>query len=155
MVSPIPQGFHSITPSLTVKGAAEALDFYQKAFNAVVNNRYEGPDGLIVHCQFTVGNSPVFMSEEAPEWGALSPKTIGGCPSLLMIYTENCDALFQQAIEAGAEELQPVMDQFWGDRSGLLIDPFGYRWTIATHKEELSEAEMNERLKIVFAKGND
>jgi PhnB protein len=142
---PIPDGYHTVTPYITVRDGAAALDFYQRAFGATIFMRMDGPDGKIMHAEFRIGDSPVMMSGEFPEMGATSPETLGGVTSSLMIYVENVDARFEQAITAGGIVERPVKDQFYGDRSGTLKDPFGHRWTIATHVEDVPPDEINRR----------
>jgi PhnB protein len=133
-VRPIPEGYHTVTPYLTVKGAAEAIDFYKKAFGATELMRFDGPGGKVMHAELKIGDSPVMLGDEAPEMGALGPHSRGGSSVGLLIYVEDVDARFARAIAAGAKEVRPVKDQFYGDRSGTLTDPFGHQWTIATHK---------------------
>ena len=142
---PIPDGYHTVTPYLTVRNATAALDFYQRAFGATVLMRMDAPDGKIGHAEFLIEGSPVMMSDEFPEMNAISPETLGGVASSLMIYLENVDARFAQAIAAGGVVERPVKDQFYGDRSGTLKDPFGHRWTLATHVEDIGPDEMNRR----------
>jgi PhnB protein len=146
MAKPIPEGYHAVTPYLIVKGAARALEFYKKAFNATELFRMEGPGGNVGHAEFQIGNSRIMLSDEFPDMGARSPETIGGSPVGLCIYTEDVDSLFQQAIAAGGKQERPVVDQFYGDRSGTLRDPFGHQWTVATHKEDVSPEEMERRM---------
>lgn len=146
MIKPIPDGYHSVTPYLIVKGAARALEFYKKAFNATELFRMEGPGGTIGHAEFQIGNSRIMLADESPDMGARSPETIGGSPIGLMIYTEDVDALFKQAVAAGGKQERPVVDQFYGDRSGTLRDPFGHQWTLATHKEDVPPEEMKRRM---------
>jgi PhnB protein len=146
MVKPIPDGYHSVTPYLVVKGATRALEFYKKAFNATELVRMDGPGGTIAHAEFRIGNSCIMMADESPEMGARSPETIGGSPVGLMIYTEDVDAMFKQALAAGGKQERPVVDQFYGDRSGTLRDPFGHQWTLATHKEDVPPEEMERRM---------
>ena len=141
----IPDGYHTVTPYLTVRNAAAALDFYERAFGAKVTMRLDAPDGKIGHAEFLIEGSPVMMSDESPEMGAISPETLGGVASSLMIYLENVDARFAQAIEAGGIVERPVKDQFYGDRSGTVKDPFGHRWTLATHVEDIPPDEMSKR----------
>lgn len=141
----IPDGYHTVTPYITVRDGAAALDFYERAFGATVSMCMEAPDGKIGHAEFRIEGSPVMLSGEFPEMGAISPETLGGCGSSLMIYLENVDARFAQAIAAGGIVERPVKDQFYGDRSGTLKDPFGHRWTLATHVEDIPPDEMNRR----------
>jgi PhnB protein len=146
MVKPIPDGYHSVTPYLIVKGAARALEFYKKAFNATELVRMDGPGGTIAHAEIRIGNSCIMMADESTETGARSPETLGGSPVGLMIYTEDVDAMFKQALALGGKQERPVVDQFYGDRSGTLRDPFGHQWTVATHKEDVSPEEMERRM---------
>ena len=145
-VSAIPQGYHSLTPYLVVKGATDAMAFYARALNAVEVLRLPMPDGKIAHAEMKVGDSHFMLADEMAEMGFQSPDTLGGAAVSMMLYTEDCDALFQQAIKAGAEALQPVTDQFYGDRSGTLKDPFGHVWTIGTHIEDLTPEQLAERM---------
>ena len=147
----IPDGYHTVTPYLTVKNGAAALDFYERAFGADVFLRMEGPGGKIMHAEFRIEGSPIMMSDECPEMGATSPETLGGVSSSLMIYLENVDARFEQAIAAGGIVERPVKDQFYGDRSGTLKDPFGHRWTLATHVEDIAPDEMNRRAAAMMS----
>lgn len=145
-VTPIPEGYHSLTPYLIVKGGVRALEFYTKAFGATELVRMDGPNGTIGHAEMRIGNSQFMLADEHPEMQALSPSTIGGSPVGLMIYTENCDTMFAAAVAAGAKVDRPLQNQFYGDRSGTVIDPFGHKWTIATHVEDVSPAEMEVRV---------
>ena len=144
-VKPIPEGYHSVTPSLTLDDASAAIDFYKRVFGATELYRLPGPGGKVMHAELKIGNSHIMLSDEFPDCGALSPKTIGGCPSSLLIYVEDVDAAFAQAIKAGATEKQPLTNQFWGDRIGSLMDPYGFRWSIATHIEDVSPEEIQRR----------
>jgi PhnB protein len=145
MVKPIPDGYHSVTPYLVCKGAAAAIDYYKKVFGATELMRMPGPDGQIGHAEIKIGDSPIMLADEAPQMGAHSPQTIGGTPVSIMLYVEDADTVYRQALAAGGKELQPLRDQFYGDRSGTLQDPFGHIWTVATHKEDLSPEEMGRR----------
>lgn len=145
-VKPIPPGYHTVTPYLIISGAKQALDFYKKAFGATELFRMEMPGDKIGHAEIKIGDSPVMLADEFPEGGYLSPKARGGSPVSLMIYSEDVDKLFAQAIAAGGKVQREVKDQFYGDRSGTLEDPFGHVWTIATHKEDVSEEEMKRRM---------
>lgn len=144
-VKPIPDGYHSVTPYLYVQGAAAALDFYKRAFGATELFRLDGPDGKVGHAEIRIGDSPVMLADEFPGMGFRGPKSLGGVGVSLLIYVDNVDARFEQAVAAGAKVLRPVKDQFYGDRSGTLEDPFGHVWTIATHKEDVSPEEMKRR----------
>jgi PhnB protein len=152
-VKPIPDGYHTVTPYLIVKGAAQAIEFYKKAFGAEEVMRMPGPGGSIVHAEVKIGDSHIMMGDENPQWGAVSPKTLGGTPFGLCLYVKDVDALFKQAIAAGATEMHPVKDQFYGDRSGTVSDPFGHKWTIATHKEDLTPEQIGQRFQE-FMKSN-
>lgn len=145
-VKPIPDGYHSVTPYLIVRGGTRAIDYYTKAFGATELMRLDAPGGLLGHAEIKIGDSTVMLADENPEWGAKSPDTYGGSSVHLMIYVEDCDTVFKRAIAAGAKETRPLKDQFYGDRSGSLTDPFGHSWTIATHKEDVSEDEMKRRM---------
>lgn len=151
-VKPIPEGFHSIQPSLIVRNAVQAIDFYKKALGAQELVRMPGPDGKIMHAELKIGDSVLFLSEENPNMGfCKSPQTLGGCTVSLNVYVPDVDKVFNQAISAGAKETMPVADQFWGDRYGTLTDPYGYVWGIATHKENLTSDEMQKRAHDFFA----
>jgi PhnB protein len=148
---PIPEGFHSVTPSLVVRGAAQAIDFYKKALGAEELVRMPGADGTIMHAELKIGDSIIFISDEAPGRGVTkSPQTLGGCTGALNIYVANVDQVFKQAIAAGGKEAMPVADQFWGDRYGTFVDPFGHSWGVATHKEDLTAQEMQKRMQDFF-----
>lgn len=140
-----PPGYHSVTVSLTIKGAAEAIEFYQKAFGAVESYRLPSPDGTVMHAEFKIGDSVIMISDEFPDWGCLSPGTVGGCPTTFMIYVPDVDAAYEKAVKAGATARTPVANQFWGDRSGALTDPYGYKWSLATRVEEVNPAEIRKR----------
>lgn len=151
-VKPIPEGYHSLTPYLVVDGGAQALEYYKKAFGATELFRMEH-EGKIGHAEMKIGDSPFMLSDGHPEMGYRDPKAIGGSPVGLMIYVEDVDAIFKQAIEAGGTEMKPVQDQFYGDRSGTLTDPFGHIWTVATHKEDVTPEEIDKRLAAMAAGG--
>jgi PhnB protein len=145
-VKPIPDGYSPVVPYLIVKGAAKALDFYAKAFGAVERFRMPMPGGRIGHCEFTIGGSIIMMADESPEMGAMAPQPGVRPPAFLMIYVEDADAVFAKAIAGGAKEVRPMATQFYGDRSGSVTDPFGHLWTIATHVEDVTPAEIEKRL---------
>jgi PhnB protein len=147
MTKPIPEGYHSVTPYLIINGAADAIAYYTKAFGATELFRMPAPGGKIGHAEIKIGDSPIMLADEAPEMGFKGPKTIGGSPISIMIYVDDVDTVFNQAIAAGGTEQRPVKDQFYGDRSGTLEDPFGHVWHVATHKEDVSPEEMEERMK--------
>ena len=144
-VRPIPEGYHSVTPYLIIKGAAAALDYYKKAFNATELMRIDGPNGTIGHAEIRIGDSVVMMADEFPQMGCLSPLTTGGVSVSLMIYVPNVDEVFAQAIRAGGIEKRAIQNQFYGDRSGTLVDPFGHMWTISTHVEDVPPDELARR----------
>ncbi len=143
---PIPEGYHTITPYLIINGAADAIEFYKKAFGATELFRMGGPGGRVMHAEMKIGDSPFMLADEFPEMGYRSPKSLGGTPVSLMLYVEDVDALAAQATAAGAKVMRPVQDQFYGDRSGTFVDPFGHVWTISTHKEDVSMEEMKRRM---------
>lgn len=146
-VKPIPDGFHTVTPYLIVKGAAAAIDFYKKAFGAEERFRCPMPDGRIGHAEIRIGNSHVMLADEFPEMGAKSPQTLGGTPFGICLYVLDSDASFQRAVSAGATVERPIADQFYGDRSGSVIDPYGHKWTISTHKRDVSMEEIERAMK--------
>ena len=151
-VKPIPDGYHTATPYLIINGAAEALDFYKKAFSASEIMRMADPKtNRVAHAEIKIGDSPIMLADEVPEMGFRGPKSIGGTPVSIMLYVEDVDALAKQAVAAGAKEVRPVQDQFYGDRSGTFEDPFGHVWTIATHKEDLAPEEIDKRAAAAFA----
>jgi PhnB protein len=149
-VKPIPDGYHTLTPYLIVDGGAKALEYYKQAFGATELFRMEH-DGKIAHAEMKIGDSPFMLADEREFKG---PKSIGGTPVSIMIYVEDCDAVFKQAIEAGGTELKPLRDQFYGDRSGAVTDPFGHIWGIATHKEDVTPEEINKRIAAMAAGGH-
>jgi len=144
-VKPIPYGYHSITPYLVIDGAAAALEYYKKAFGATELFRMEH-EGKIGHAEMKIGDSPFMLADEHPAEGHRGPKALGGSPVGLMIYVDDVDTIFKQAIEAGGNEVKALQDQFYGDRSGTLTDPFGHLWTVATHKEDVTPEEMDKRM---------
>lgn len=147
-VSPVPPGYHTVTPYLILDDAEAALAFYKAAFNAEEIMRMPSPDGSkIMHAEIKIGDSFLMVADEFPEMGMVSPKTLGGNASFLHLYMDGVDERFAQALKAGAEEVRPVVDQFYGDRSGTLKDPIGYLWTIGTHTEDLSDEEMAARFE--------
>jgi PhnB protein len=144
-VKPIPEGYHSATPYLIVKDAARAIEFYKRAFGATELLRMAAPGGKIGHAEIKIGDSPIMLADEVPDMGALSPESLGGTPVSILLYVEDVDAVFNQAIAAGAKVQRPVKDQFYGDRTGGVTDPFGHIWYVATHKEDVSPEEMRKR----------
>ena len=141
-VKPIPDGMHTLTPHLVCAGAAAAIDFYVKAFGAIEQGRLPGPDGKLMHAMIRIGDSPLMLVDEMPEWGALGPKALKGSPVTIHLYVENVDAAVARAVDAGAKITMPVADMFWGDRYGKIEDPFGHQWSLATHIRDVSPEEM-------------
>ena len=139
---PIPSGMHSVTPHLICAHAAEAIEFYKQAFNAAELSRLPGPDGKIMHAMLRIGDSALMLVDEAPEWGMLGPKSLKGSPVTIHLYVEDVDAFLARAVAAGAKVTMPLEDMFWGDRYGTLEDPFGHRWSIATHVRDLTHEEI-------------
>ena len=144
-VSPIPEGYPQVTPYLFVDGAAAAIDFYTRVFGASERMRMPGPEGRIGHAELQLGNSVIMLADEFPEMGQRGPRSIGGTPVTMSVYTEDVDAVFERAVQGGATPLQPVQDQFYGDRSGQFEDPFGHRWSVASHVEDVPPDEMARR----------
>jgi PhnB protein len=141
----IPAGYHSVTPYLIVKGATSAIDFYKKAFGATELMRFAGPGGTIGHAEIRIGDSPIMLADEQPQMGYRSPASLGGTPVSIMLYVNDVDKVVEGAVKAGAKLERPVADQFYGDRNGTIQDPYGHVWTIATHKEDVSQEEMKRR----------
>ncbi|MDD2723142.1 MAG: VOC family protein [Methylovulum sp.] len=150
-INPIPDGFHTLTPYLVVQGAADALEFYKKAFDAAELFRLDAPGGKIAHAEFKMGDSIFMLADENPQCAEISPKTLGGTPVKLHLYVTDTDAVFAAAIKAGATETMPPTDQFWGDRMGAVSDPFGHHWLIATHIEDIDPNELQGRMEAFFA----
>jgi PhnB protein len=145
-VKPIPDNYPRVTPYLHVDGAAEAISFYEKVFGAKQRgDAMTMPGGKIGHAEFEIGDSVIMIADEAPDFGALSPKSVGGTPVMIMVYVEDVDAVFQAAVDAGAKSLRDPEDQFYGDRMGQLEDPFGHKWSIGTHVEDVPPQEMAQR----------
>ncbi len=145
-IKPIPEGFHSLTPHLVCAGAADAIEFYKKAFNAVEIDRLPGPGGKLMHAAVRIGDSVLMLVDENPEWGLLGPKPLKGSPVAIHLYVENADATVDRAVAAGAKVTMPVNDAFWGDRYGQIEDPFGHRWSVATHFKDVSIDEAREAM---------
>ncbi len=141
-VKAVPSGFHTLTPHITVRDADKALEFYKNAFGAEVQHVARMPNGKVMHAALQFGDSKLMLNEESPEFGALSPLSTGGTGVMLHIYTENVDAAFDRAVSAGAQVKMPLMDQFWGDRYGIVADPYGHRWSLASHIKDMSPEEM-------------
>jgi len=144
-VKPIPEGYHSVTPYLIIDGAASAIEFYKKAFGANETMRLPGPEGKVMHAEIKIGDSMVMLADEFPDMDIRGPASLGGSAVGICLYVENVDGTFKQAIEAGGKEKRPLQDQFYGDRSGTVEDPYGHNWTIATHKEDLTNEEIEKR----------
>ena len=154
-VKPIPEGYHSVTPYLIIHDATAALEFYKKALGAVELMRFPAPGGKIGHAEIRIGDSPVMLADESPEMNARSARTIGGSPVSLMVYVEDVDALVAQAVAAGAKLVRPVANQFYGDRTGGIDDPFGFHWYIATHIEDVPPDELAKRAAKAQGSGAD
>jgi PhnB protein len=150
-VKAIPDGFRTVTPHLIVKGAAKALDFYRQAFGAKEQVRMAAPDGSIMHAQMQIGDSVIMLVDEKPEMGSRGPQTLGASTVVLNIYCDDADAMFARATRAGATVTMPLADMFWGDRYGQVTDPFGHVWSIATHKKDVTPAEMKKAMEEMFA----
>ena len=152
-VKPIPEGFHTITPGLVVNDAARAIEFYKEALGAEEVMRMNSPDGkTVVHSELKIGDSIIFVYDECPDMGGRSPKTLGGTPVSLHLYVEDVDASFARAVAAGAEPVMAVADMFWGDRHGMIADPFGHTWGISTHVKDLTPEEITEASTEFFSK---
>jgi PhnB protein len=147
---PVPEGYSTVTPQLTLDNAAQAIDWYKKGLGAEELSRSTGPDGKIMHAEIKIGNSRIMLNDAV--MGGKGPKAIGGSPASLWLYVEDCDALFNKAVSAGAQAKMPVDNQFWADRCGVLTDPHGYQWAIATRKEDLTPEEMNKRAAEFYKK---
>ena len=152
-VQPIPDGFRTLTPHVIVKNCSEAIEFYKKAFGAEEVMRMPGPGGTVMYAELQIGNSRLMLNDEFPEFGSHGAATIGGTPVVLHLYVDDCDAWFERAKQAGATEIMPIEDQFWGSRYGKVKDPYGNEWAISTQTEALSEDEINARAAKMFAEG--
>jgi PhnB protein len=148
-VKPIPADMHTVTPHLVCAGAAEALEFYKKAFGATEEARLPGPDGKIMHAMIRINGSAVMLADEMPEWGSLGPKSLKGSPVTIHLYVEDADAFVDRAAKAGAKVTMPVADMFWGDRYGKLEDPFGHHWSVGTHVRDVSMEEAQQAMKAM------
>ena len=146
-VDAIPEGMHSVTPHLVCEGAADAIEFYKKAFNAVETARMPGPNNKLMHAAVKIGDSTVMLADDFPDYGGLGPKALKGSPVTLHLYVKDADAIFAQAVAAGATVKMPIADMVWGDRYGQVTDPFGHHWSIATHIKDMTPEEMNEAMK--------
>jgi PhnB protein len=148
----VPDGFHTLTPHLVVKGASKAIEFYKKAFGAEEIKRVPGPDGKsLVHAELKIGDSRLLLVDEFPEMDCRGPQSVGGSPVSIHMFVDDADAAFDRALSAGAEVRMPLADQFWGDRYGVLTDPFGHVWSIATHKEDLTAEQISKRAQAAFS----
>ena len=152
-VRPIPEGMHTVTPHIVCADAAGAIEFYKKALGAVELMRMPGPDGKLMHACIKIGDSPVMLVDEMPQWGVLGPKTLKGSPVTLHIFVEDVDAFAARAVAAGAKVTMPIADMFWGDRYGKVTDPYGHEWGLATHKEDVTPAQMKKRGEAAFSGG--
>jgi len=153
MTKPIPDGYHTATPYLIIGGAGDAIEFYKKAFGAQELFRFPTPDGKIGHAEIKIGDSPIMLADEYPDMGYKGPQSLGGSPVSIMIYVENVDTIFNQAVAAGATVKEAVTDKFYGDRLGTVTDPFGHVWHISTHKEDVSIEEMQKRAQAAHGGG--
>jgi PhnB protein len=149
-VQPIPVGYHSVTPYLIVKGAAQAIEFYRTAFDAAELMRLPGPDGKLGHAEIQIGDSHVMLADEHPEMNALAPQTPGAAGVSILLYVEHVDEVVARAVAAGAKVQRPLQDQFYGDRTATLEDPFGHVWTVATHVEDVSQDEVERRMAAMM-----
>lgn len=150
-IKPIPEGHHTLSPYLTVRGASDALEFYKKAFGASEICRLDMPDGKIGHAEFKIGDSIFMISDESPLCPSKSPETLGGSAVTLHLYVTDADVTFADALKAGVKETMPLADQFWGDRMGGVVDPFGHNWMVATHVEDVDPSEFQSRMEECFA----
>jgi PhnB protein len=147
----IPKGYHTVTPSLTVRNAAQAIEFYKKALGAEELMRMPNPDGTIGHAELKIGDSIIFLSDEFPNMGNKSPQTLGAATGGLYLYVEDVDKAFQRAIDAGGKVKMPVTDMFWGDRNGQFSDPYGHTWSLSTHTQDMTEQEIEKGAKEFYA----
>ncbi|MGO9006068.1 MAG: VOC family protein [Beijerinckiaceae bacterium] len=146
-VKPIPDGMHSVTPHLVCAGAADAIEFYKKAFDAVETGRLPGAQGKLMHAAIRIGDSTVMLADEFPNWGSFGPKSLKGSPVVIHLYVENVDEFVARAVAAGAKITMPVAEMFWGDRYGQLEDPFGHRWSVGTHVRDVDPEEMRQAMQ--------
>ena len=151
-IKAVPDGYHTLTPHLVVKGASQAIEFYKKAFDAEEISRVPGPEGeSLMHAELKIGDSRLFLVDEFPEMDCRGPQSIGGTPVTIHVYVEDVDAAFSKAVTAGAQVRMPLADMFWGDRYGVLADPFGHAWSLASHKEDLTPEEISERAQAAMS----
>ena len=149
-VKPVPEGMNTVTPHLVCKGAAQAIEFYKKAFGAEERVRLDTPDGKkVLHASLRIGDSAIMLADEFPDWGSVGPETLKGTPVVIHLYVKDADSVFDQAVKAGATVKMPLEDMFWGDRYGQLRDPFGHSWSIATHVRDVSLEEMEQAAKAM------
>ena len=148
-IEPIPQGMNTLTPHLICRDAAAAMDFHAKAFGAVVHAKLPGPDGKLMHGMSSIGDSKIMYGEEMPAWNSLSPQSLNNSPVVLHVYVPDVDAAIAKAVAAGATVTMPADDMFWGDRYGQVVDPFGHRWSLATHVRDVTPEEMKEAMKAM------
>jgi PhnB protein len=146
-VKPIPDGMRTVTPHLVCAGAADAIEFYKKAFNAVEEGRFPGPDGKLLHGMIRIGDSAIMLVDENPDWGSFGPKSLKGSPVTIHLYVEDADAMVERAVGAGATVKMPLADMFWGDRYAVLEDPFGHSWSVATHIRDVTPEEMQKAVQ--------
>ncbi|AOV15782.1 glyoxalase [Acidihalobacter aeolianus] len=151
-INPIPNGMHTVTPHLVCAGAADAIAFYVRAFDAKEMGRLAGPQGKLMHAYLKIGDSAVFLVDEFPEWGSLGPKALKGTPVTIHLYVADVDAFVARAVDAGAKLAMPVEDMFWGDRYGVLEDPFGHRWSVASHVRDVSPEEIEQAMRDMAAR---
>jgi uncharacterized glyoxalase superfamily protein PhnB len=149
----VPEGFHTLTPHLTVRDARRAIDFYRKAFGAEVIGVHDGPEGKIMHATLKIGDSMLMLNDEFPEWGSLGPPSAGGIGVIIHMYLENVDAAFQRVVSAGATVKMPLADAFWGDRYGAVVDPFGHTWSLASKVKDVSKDELDKAAQDMFGRG--
>ena len=152
-VKPIPDGYSTVTPYLVMQGASRALEFYAKAFGAKERFRMDAPGGMVMHAEIQIGNSVVMLADEVPEMGYRGPQALGGTPVSILLYVNDVDAMFQRALAAGAKEMRAPKNEFYGDRLGTVVDPFGHVWSIATHVEDVSPEEMKRRFAAMQKQG--
>jgi PhnB protein len=150
-VNPIPAGHGTVTPSIVVAGAAKAIEWYRKALGAEEVSRHEGPDGRIMHAEIKIGDSIMMLADEMPDYGGKSPKMLGGTPVSFFVYQEDVDAGWKRALDAGGKEVMPLQDQFWGDRAGCFVDPFGHSWWLAQHIKDMTVEELNQAAEAHFS----
>jgi PhnB protein len=149
-VKPVPEGMHTVTPHLICAGATDAIEFYKKAFNAIEMGHLSNPQGKLMHASIRIGDSAVMLADEFPDWGKFGPKSLKGSPVTIHLYVEDVDATFERAVSAGAKITMPLEDTFWGDRYGVLEDPFGHHWSVATHIRDMTPEEIQQAAQKMF-----